>query len=32
MNMFNLTKVEGGVCAPAGFKANGLNCGINPVK
>lgn len=32
MNMFNLTKVEGGVCAPAGFKANGLNCGLNPIK
>lgn len=24
--------IEGGVCAPSGFTANGLNCGINPVK
>lgn len=24
--------VEGGVCAAKGFVANGLNCGINPVK
>lgn len=24
--------IEGGVCAAAGFTANGLNCGINPVK
>ena len=25
-------KIEGGVCAPKGFKANGLNCGLNPNK
>lgn len=24
--------IEGGVCAAVGFTANGLNCGINPVK
>ncbi len=24
--------VEGGVCAAEGFTANGLNCGLNPVK
>ena len=24
--------IEGGVCAARGFTANGLNCGINPVK
>ena len=24
--------VEGGVCAAKGFLANGLNCGLNPVK
>ena len=24
--------IEGGVCAARGFVANGLNCGINPVK
>lgn len=24
--------VEGGVCAAAGYLANGLNCGLNPVK
>lgn len=24
--------IEGGVCAAKGFTANGLNCGINPVK
>ena len=24
--------VDGGVCAPAGFKANGLNCGLNSNK
>lgn len=24
--------IEGGVCAAKGFVANGLNCGINPVK
>ena len=24
--------VEGGVCAAGGFLANGLNCGLNPVK
>ena len=26
------TYIEGGVCAAKGFKANGLNCGLNPVK
>ena len=26
------TFVEGGVCAAKGFKANGLNCGLNPNK
>ena len=26
------TYVEGGVCAAAGFVANGLNCGLNPNK
>lgn len=29
-NGFNL--IEGGVCAPKGFLANGLNCGLNPDK
>lgn len=24
--------ISGGVCAAKGFTANGLNCGINPVK
>lgn len=24
--------VEGGVCAARGYRANGLNCGLNPVK
>ncbi|MBO4337307.1 MAG: bifunctional ornithine acetyltransferase/N-acetylglutamate synthase [Lachnospiraceae bacterium] len=24
--------IEGGICAPEGFKANGLNCGFNPDK
>lgn len=27
-----LKKIEGGVCAAKGFKANGLNCGLNPDK
>ena len=26
------TYVNGGVCASKGFKANGLNCGLNPDK
>lgn len=26
------TYVEGGVCAAAGYRANGLNCGLNPVR
>ncbi|MDO5397529.1 MAG: bifunctional glutamate N-acetyltransferase/amino-acid acetyltransferase ArgJ [bacterium] len=26
------TYIDGGVCAANGFKANGLNCGLNPVK
>jgi len=26
------TYIEGGVCAAKGFKANGLNCGLNPNK
>ena len=25
-----MKQVEGGVCAAAGFSANGLNCGLNP--
>lgn len=29
---YNWEKVEGGVCAAKGFKANGLNCGLNPNK
>ena len=24
--------MEGGICAPKGFRANGLNCGLNPDK
>lgn len=28
----NMKRVDGGVCAAKGFKANGLNCGINPDK
>ncbi|SER79574.1 glutamate N-acetyltransferase [Lachnobacterium bovis] len=32
MKMFKFKKVEGGVCASQGFEANGLNCGLNPVK
>ena len=24
--------IDGGVCAAKGFKANGLNCGLNPNK
>lgn len=24
--------IEGGVCAAQGFQANGLNCGLNPIK
>lgn len=27
-----MKRVEGGVCAAAGFSANGLNCGLNPDK
>lgn len=27
-----LTKIEGGVCAPKGFKANGVHCGIRKNK
>lgn len=27
-----MKRVDGGVCAAKGFKANGLNCGINPDK
>ena len=23
---------EGGICAAKGYQANGLNCGLNPVK
>ena len=30
--MRNFTHIEGGVCAAKGFKANGLNCGLNPDK
>ena len=33
MEKFNgYTYVDGGVCASKGFKANGLNCGLNPDK
>lgn len=28
----NFKHIEGGVCAAKGFKANGLNCGLNPDK
>ena len=28
----NMKKIEGGVCAPAGFKANGVHCGIRKNK
>ena len=24
--------VEGGICAAGGYQANGLNCGLNPVR
>lgn len=30
--MGTMNKVDGGVCAAKGFKANGLNCGLNPNK
>ena len=30
--MMKFTHTEGGVCAAKGFKANGLNCGLNPDK
>jgi len=30
--MDKLTEIEGGVCASVGFKANGLNCGLNSDK
>lgn len=29
-NFENYTYIDGGVCAAQGFKANGLNCGLNP--
>lgn len=33
MEKFNgYTYIDGGVCAAKGFKANGLNCGLNPDK
>ena len=33
MENFNgYTYIDGGVCASKGFKANGLNCGLNPDK
>lgn len=33
MEYFNgYTYIDGGVCASKGFKANGLNCGLNPDK
>ncbi len=32
MNTEILTEIEGGVCAAKGFKANGLNCGLNSDK
>ena len=31
-NFEGFTYIEGGVCAAKGFKANGLNCGLNPNK
>lgn len=31
-NFEGYTYIDGGVCASAGFKANGLNCGLNPDK
>lgn len=31
-NKMEMKRVEGGVCAAAGFSANGLNCGLNPDK
>ena len=30
--MAELKKIEGGVCAAKGYKANGLNCGLNSDK
>ena len=27
-----ITKIEGGVCAPKGFRANGVHCGIRKNK
>lgn len=32
MNTEILTEIEDGVCAAKGFKANGLNCGLNSDK
>ena len=32
MNESKFTTISGGVCAPKGFRANGLNCGLNPNK
>uniref|UniRef100_UPI004057B06C bifunctional glutamate N-acetyltransferase/amino-acid acetyltransferase ArgJ n=1 Tax=Agathobacter sp. TaxID=2021311 RepID=UPI004057B06C len=32
MNRSKFTAISGGVCAAAGFRANGLNCGLNPDK
>ena len=31
-NFEGYTYINGGVCAAKGFKANGLNCGLNPDK
>ncbi len=31
-NFDGYTYIDGGACAAKGFKANGLNCGLNPVK
>ena len=28
----NMKKIKGGVCAPKGFKANGVHCGIRKNK
>ena len=32
MSKSKFTKISGGVCAAKGFRANGLNCGLNPNK
>lgn len=32
MNNYNITEIAGGVCAPKGFKASGVHCGIRKNK